>query len=444
MSKHAMPRSRRLGQLKVAATAVLVVAFVTLFVGGATGMIGSRDDGGGPISPRTSAPPRSARTPSRRADSGRHRRRHGTRRRTDRDRHRRAPAERQGRQEAQAVAGLAAPRPGRRDDVPRRHLQRARQLAHRQVRRQQARLRVRRHPDGHGLLADQPGRPRRGRLPGVRGPAVRPVPLARRLAVGRLPRPLPRPRLDPRLDRLAHRRVEAGRGQQHRHPLLRRRPDPAPRDQAREHRVRPRGVVLQHPQPRVHAQPRQQRALARRGGRASRSGSPTSSAPTAPRSCSPATTTTAPRCSARSSGAPSSRPRTAAATPAAATPPTGMDVDWIFGSGMRVLRLRERQPGDRRPGQRPPVRLRPGLRPRGAPRWRPRATSPPATRRPPTTARPTVRASEPWPTEPSATSAERLLPSDCSVVVGVGVGVGVGRRRRAAAGAAAGSGRRRH
>ena len=40
MSKHAMPRSRRLGQLKLVATAVLVVAFVTLFVGGAAGWIG--------------------------------------------------------------------------------------------------------------------------------------------------------------------------------------------------------------------------------------------------------------------------------------------------------------------------------------------------------------------------------------------------------------------
>ena len=47
VSKHAMPRSQRLGHLKVAATAVLVVAFVTLFVGGATGMIGARDDGDG-------------------------------------------------------------------------------------------------------------------------------------------------------------------------------------------------------------------------------------------------------------------------------------------------------------------------------------------------------------------------------------------------------------
>jgi hypothetical protein len=45
--KHAMPRSRRLGRLKGAATAVLVVAFVTLFVGGATGMIGPDDEGDG-------------------------------------------------------------------------------------------------------------------------------------------------------------------------------------------------------------------------------------------------------------------------------------------------------------------------------------------------------------------------------------------------------------
>ncbi|HET6938633.1 MAG TPA: endonuclease/exonuclease/phosphatase family protein [Nocardioides sp.] len=41
-----MPRSRRLGHLKVAATVVLVVAFVTLFVGGATGVIGPGDDNG--------------------------------------------------------------------------------------------------------------------------------------------------------------------------------------------------------------------------------------------------------------------------------------------------------------------------------------------------------------------------------------------------------------
>ena len=47
MSKHALHRSRRLGHLKVVATVMLVVAFVTLFVGGATGMIGAPGDGGG-------------------------------------------------------------------------------------------------------------------------------------------------------------------------------------------------------------------------------------------------------------------------------------------------------------------------------------------------------------------------------------------------------------
>jgi hypothetical protein len=41
-----MPRSRRLGHVKILATVALVVTFVTLFVGGATGMIGSPDDGG--------------------------------------------------------------------------------------------------------------------------------------------------------------------------------------------------------------------------------------------------------------------------------------------------------------------------------------------------------------------------------------------------------------
>ena len=46
MSKHAMSRPRRLGHLKVAAAVLLVVAFATLFVGGATGMIGSHDERG--------------------------------------------------------------------------------------------------------------------------------------------------------------------------------------------------------------------------------------------------------------------------------------------------------------------------------------------------------------------------------------------------------------
>jgi len=41
--KHAMPRSQRLSHLKFAATAVVVIGFVILFVGGATGLIGARD-----------------------------------------------------------------------------------------------------------------------------------------------------------------------------------------------------------------------------------------------------------------------------------------------------------------------------------------------------------------------------------------------------------------
>jgi len=43
--KHAIQRSRRLAHLKVLASVVLVVAFLTLAVGGATGMIGSPDGG---------------------------------------------------------------------------------------------------------------------------------------------------------------------------------------------------------------------------------------------------------------------------------------------------------------------------------------------------------------------------------------------------------------
>ncbi len=45
MPKHAIQRSRRLGHLKVVASVVLVVAFLTLAVGGATGKIGSSDGG---------------------------------------------------------------------------------------------------------------------------------------------------------------------------------------------------------------------------------------------------------------------------------------------------------------------------------------------------------------------------------------------------------------
>ena len=43
MPKHAMPRSQRLSHLKFAASAVVVVAFVVLFVGSANGLIGARD-----------------------------------------------------------------------------------------------------------------------------------------------------------------------------------------------------------------------------------------------------------------------------------------------------------------------------------------------------------------------------------------------------------------
>jgi hypothetical protein len=55
VSKHAMPRSRRLSQLKAAATVALVVVFVTLFVGGATGVIGPRGADGDGNSAHTTA-----------------------------------------------------------------------------------------------------------------------------------------------------------------------------------------------------------------------------------------------------------------------------------------------------------------------------------------------------------------------------------------------------
>jgi hypothetical protein len=47
VSKHAMPRSRRLGHVKVAATAALVVTFMALFVSGAAGWIGPNDEEAG-------------------------------------------------------------------------------------------------------------------------------------------------------------------------------------------------------------------------------------------------------------------------------------------------------------------------------------------------------------------------------------------------------------
>jgi hypothetical protein len=50
-----MPRSRRLSHLKVAGSVLLVVAFVLLFVGGATGMIGSGDGDGSTADDPTAA-----------------------------------------------------------------------------------------------------------------------------------------------------------------------------------------------------------------------------------------------------------------------------------------------------------------------------------------------------------------------------------------------------
>ena len=164
--------------------------------------------------------------------------------------------------------------------------------------------------------------------------AVRPVPVAGRLALGRLPRPVPRPRLDPRLDRLAHRRVEAGRGQQHRDPLLRRRHDPAPGHQAGEHGVGPRGVVLQHPQPGVHAQPRQQRALARRRGRHRGPARQRARRRRHARRVHRRLQRPRPRSSARSSATPTWSPPTAVATAAAATPPTAWTSTGSSAPGM--------------------------------------------------------------------------------------------------------------
>lgn len=45
MSKHAMPRQRRSGRARILFVGLLTFAFVTLFVGGATGLIGLPDDG---------------------------------------------------------------------------------------------------------------------------------------------------------------------------------------------------------------------------------------------------------------------------------------------------------------------------------------------------------------------------------------------------------------
>ena len=60
MPKHAMPRSQRWSNLKFAASAVVVVAFVVLFVGSANGLIGARDkadDRAGQTAADVSVPP---------------------------------------------------------------------------------------------------------------------------------------------------------------------------------------------------------------------------------------------------------------------------------------------------------------------------------------------------------------------------------------------------
>ena len=262
MSKHAMPRSQRLGQLKVAATMVLVVAFVTLFVGGATGMIGSRDDGDGgdervaDVGAQASSQAADPVVDDGSSDAA-------TTPATNRPRSsptcRRSPS-RTPRSSSGPWPGCAAASPTRRRSASAPSTCSA------------ARTRPRSAATRSGYAS---GVSRMGMTYSLISQADLDVigfqefeevqygrfRSPRRLAVGRLPRPVPRPRLDPRLDRLAHRRAEAGRGQQHRDPLLRRRPDPAPRHQAREHRVGPGGVVLQHPQPR--RRPRRQRALAR-------------------------------------------------------------------------------------------------------------------------------------------------------------------------------------
>jgi hypothetical protein len=66
VAKHAVARPRQLAQLKALAAVVLVVAFVTLLVGSATGVIGSRDDDGddGGSGGAASAPADGATSPS--------------------------------------------------------------------------------------------------------------------------------------------------------------------------------------------------------------------------------------------------------------------------------------------------------------------------------------------------------------------------------------------
>ena len=199
MGKHALPRSRRLGHLKVVASVALVVAFLMLAVGGATGMIGSPvgDDGDdrvvgvdAPASDEgsdgsSSADPTPTDEPTEVVTDV-------------------PPQDVKGAKKLQAHPGLAAPGPGRRDDVPGRLLQRARQLSHSQGRQPQG-LCLGLHPDGDGLVADLAGRPLRDRPAGTgRGPVQ---PAEEPVRLGRIPRADPGPRLDPQLAGVGPRRV---------------------------------------------------------------------------------------------------------------------------------------------------------------------------------------------------------------------------------------------
>ena len=159
MPKHAIQRSRRLGHLKVVASVVLVVAFLSLAVGGATGMIGSSDGGGDGRRRRRWTPPA--------GDRRRHRRRrHGQASPSD--------------EPTEIVT-----------DVPPQHVKGAKKLkrtlawlrrgladettfrvgtfnvlgsSHTAQGRQPQGLRLGLHPDGHGLVADRAGGPLGGRV----------------------------------------------------------------------------------------------------------------------------------------------------------------------------------------------------------------------------------------------------------------------------------------
>ena len=322
MSKHAMPRSQRLGQLKVAATAALVVAFVTLFVGGATGMIGSRDDGDGDGDGRAADVGAQAISPA-----------------TD-------PVV-----DGETEATTAADEPTEVvTDVPPQDVKDAKKLKRslawlRRGLADETTFRVGTFNVLGSSHTAKVGGNKRGYASGVTrmGMAYSLINQAdldvigfqefEEVQYGRF-RSLAGSRWDvypgPSLDRGSIRDSIAWRtdvwklveansiaipyfgGDLIRRPVVK-----------LENIESGREVWFfntHNPAPRPTTATTRTGAMSRS---ASRSGSPTSWAPTARRSCSPATTTTGPRCSARSSEAPTWRPPTAAATPAAATPPTG-------------------------------------------------------------------------------------------------------------------------